>query len=135
MNEMTNNARYGKTLTGEMDVVSPYPAEVWDLFRDIAAINAWLESANPRTPHEDSMRVMKVGEEYGEAVAAYIGMTGQNPRKGITHTETDLLAELADVAITALCAMQHFTGNTAITRGMLAAKIASIIQRSNITAA
>lgn len=104
----------------------------WDMFADIAAINAWIENANGASEHEDSMRVMKVGEEYGEAVAAYIGMTGQNPRKGVTHSKTDLLMELADVTVTALCAMQHFTGNTEITRGMLAAKIQSIITRSGI---
>jgi hypothetical protein len=104
----------------------------WDLFADIRAINAWIDNANPRNAHEDSMRVMKIGEEYGEAVAAYIGMTGQNPRKGITHTEHDLLNELADVAITALCAMEHFTGQTEVTRALLASKISKILIRANI---
>lgn len=106
----------------------------WDMFADIAAINAWIERANGQSEHEDSMRVMKIGEEYGEAVAAYIGMTGQNPRKGVTHSRGDLMMELADVAVTALCAMQHFTGNAEITRGMLAAKIAAIINRADIPA-
>ena len=101
----------------------------WNLFDDVESINAWLDDVNVRTPHEDSMRVMKVGEEYGEAVAAYIGMTGQNPRKGITHTETDLLLELADVAITALCAIQHFTGDQALTEMYLCDKIQQIIRR------
>jgi hypothetical protein len=106
----------------------------WDMFADIAAIIAWIERANGESEHEDSMRVMKIGEEYGEAVAAYIGMTGQNPRKGVTHSKADLLAELADVAVTALCAMQHFTGNAEVTRGFLAGKIASIISRADIPA-
>jgi hypothetical protein len=105
----------------------------WDVFTDIARVNAWLDH-NPPGPHEDAMRVMKVGEEYGEAVAAYIGMTGQNPRKGITHSQSDLLRELADVAVTALCAIQHFTRNTAITRGYLASKLADIITRADIPA-
>ena len=107
-------------------------AEPWDLFADIAAITRWLDTANPTGPHEDCMRVLKLVEEAGEAAAAYIGTVGQNPRKGVTHTREDLLAELADVAITALSAMQHFTQNTAVTRGMLAAKIQAIITRSNI---
>jgi hypothetical protein len=106
----------------------------WDMFADIAAINAWIERANGQSEHEDSMRIMKIGEEYGEAVAAYIGMTGQNPRKGVTHSKADLLAELADVTVTALCAMQHFTGNAEVTRGFLAGKIASIINRAHIPA-
>jgi hypothetical protein len=103
----------------------------FNVFAEIEAVNAWLDQ-NPRNPHEDSMRVMKVGEEFGEAVAAYIGMTGQNPRKGVTHTESDLMAELADVAITALCAIQHFTGSREATRNAIADKLWVIIQRAGI---
>ncbi|WP_305789392.1 hypothetical protein [Symbioplanes lichenis] len=50
------------------------------------------------------MRILKVAEEYGEAAAAWIGATGQNPRKGITHTLDDVAAELGDIAFTALVA-------------------------------
>ena len=99
-----------------------------DMWAGIEAINTWLDTGE-QTPHEDAMRVMKIGEEYGEAVAAYIGMTGQNPRKGVTHSQADLLAELADVAITALCAMQHFTGDLAVTRAHLAAKVTGVRAR------
>lgn len=106
--------------------------ETWDPFADVAAITAWLDTSNPAGPHEDSMRVLKLVEESGEAAAAYIGMVGQNPRKGVTHTQTDLLNELADVALTALCAMQHFTQSTAATRGVLASKVAGIMARSDI---
>lgn len=105
----------------------------WDPFADIADITAWLDESNPAGPHEDSMRVMKLMEEAGEAGAAYIGMVGQNPRKGVTHTMDDLLKELADVAITALCAMQHFTQDEAVTRAYMAAKIQAIIKRSDIS--
>lgn len=133
---------------GKAKCMSKIDPGAWDMFADISAITAWLDKTNEDNPHEDSMRVLKVGEEIaeayealaiisianGKAAAAYIGMTGQNPRKGITHTETDLLMELADVAITALCAMQHFTRNADITRGMLASKIAAIISRANIAA-
>ena len=104
----------------------------WDLFGDVADITAWLDESNPESAHEDAMRVLKLTEEAGEAAAAYIGMVGQNPRKGVTHTRDDLLKELADVAITALCAMQHFTQNEAVTRAYLAAKVQQIIKRSGI---
>lgn len=107
----------------------------WNLFEDIADITAWLDTSNPAGPHEDAMRVMKVAEEGGEAVAAYIGMVGQNPRKGVTHTMNDLLSELADVAVTALAAMQHFTQDEAVTRGHLAVKVDQIIKRAGITKA
>jgi hypothetical protein len=114
-----------------------YNAGDWDLFEDMSRINAWLETNNGFSGHEDSMRIMKVGEEFGEAVAAYIGMTGQNPRKGITHTQSDVMSELADVAITAMCAMVHFAGpdnanRAMIARAHLASKVDGIIERSNI---
>jgi NTP pyrophosphatase (non-canonical NTP hydrolase) len=102
----------------------------WDIFTDVANITAWLDESNPKDQHEDSMRVLKLLEESGEAAAAYIGMVGQNPRKGVTHTKDDLMNELADVALTALCAIQHFAQSTAITRGFMAAKISRIMTRS-----
>lgn len=107
----------------------------WNLFEDIRDITAWLDTSNPASPHEDAMRVMKLMEEAGEAAAAYVGVTGQNPRKRVTHTMDDLLKELADVAITALCAMHHFTQDEAVTRGYMAAKIDEIIKRAGITKA
>lgn len=107
-------------------------SEGWDLFADVAAITAWLDTSNEASPHEDSMRVLKLVEEAGEAAAAYIGMVGQNPRKGVTHSQADLLAELADVALTALCAMQHFTQDAEATRGVLAGKVAGIMARADI---
>lgn len=57
---------------------------------------------------QDWARVAKVAEEAGEAVDALIGLTGQNPRKGLYGSQFDLLDELADVALTGLYAMQHF---------------------------
>jgi hypothetical protein len=106
--------------------------EGYDLFEHVADITAWLDACNPHSAHEDSMRVLKLVEESGEAAAAYIGMAGQNPRKGVTHSLDDLLSELADVALTALCAIQHFTRDEQTTRAILAAKTHRIITRSDI---
>jgi hypothetical protein len=58
---------------------------------------------------QDWARVAKALEEAGEAIAALIGYTGQNPRKGFTHGKEDLLDELADLALTGIYAIQHFT--------------------------
>lgn len=58
---------------------------------------------------QDWARVAKAKEEKGEAIAALIGWTGQNPRKGYTHNLDDLLSELADWALTGMYAIQHFT--------------------------
>ncbi|MEU7302640.1 hypothetical protein [Streptomyces sp. NPDC007206] len=64
-----------------------------------------------RTDHETAMRLLKVTEEAGEAAAAYIGMTGQNPRKGVTHTCADVADELCDAIIAAAVALHSFTAH------------------------
>jgi hypothetical protein len=55
--------------------------------------------------------IMKIAEELGEAVQAYIGVTGQNPRKGVHGTRDDVQKELADVIITAGIAMIALADN------------------------
>jgi len=74
----------------------------WDTIRDLVA---WLDHQNGRAPHEIAMRLMKITEEAGEVTSAYIGVTGQNPRKGITHTWDDVSNELCDVILTAAVAL------------------------------
>lgn len=77
----------------------------------IQALSSWID----RSPHNKNRdiesktwgRLAKIGEEYGEVIAAYIGVTSQNPRKGMTHTMDDVRRELFDVALTALCAYAH----------------------------
>lgn len=62
------------------------------------------------TPRESLLiRILKACEERGEAAAAVVGWTGQNPRKGLTHTEADVVGELADVVLTAMLAMASMT--------------------------
>lgn len=62
-------------------------------------------------PVELQLRVMKIGEEFGEAIEALIGMQGWNPRKGVTHTLEDLKDELADVLIVAWMALASVSLN------------------------
>ena len=67
---------------------------------------AWLDSHPDTDPAlAVPLRVLKVAEEAGEAAAALIGTTGQNPRKGRSHTEADLAAELCDVITAASVAL------------------------------
>ena len=56
-------------------------------------------------------RCAKVAEEAGEVISALIGATGENPRKGFTHTMADVEAELLDVALAALGAVAHLHNN------------------------
>ena len=55
------------------------------------------------------IRLLKLTEEVGEAAEAFIGMHGLNSRKGVCRSRDDLLAELADVIITAAVAMSGIT--------------------------
>ncbi len=72
----------------------------------------WLDESNLVTREEIGLRVLKVCEESGEAAKAWIGFTGQNPRKGITHTKDEVIAELLDTALTALLAAQSVKGDS-----------------------
>ncbi len=76
---------------------------IWAAVRNA---RAWLDAANGTSEHELTCRILKVTEEAGEAAGAWIGVLGQNPRKGVTHSREDVAAELADVAITALVAIE-----------------------------
>ncbi|MET7736404.1 MazG-like family protein [Streptomyces sp. NPDC005402] len=90
-----------------------------------------LDAANGEGEHERAMRLIKVVEEAGEASAAYIGMTGQNPRKGITHTAADVTDELCDVIIAAAVALHAFS---AAPPAALTAKLDAAARRLNATA-
>ncbi|MEU7323453.1 MazG-like family protein [Streptomyces griseoviridis] len=78
--------------------------EMWDRVR---RIRTWLdENTSGQTQTErDLLRVLKIGEEFGEAAEALHGAHGANPRKGASHTMADVAKELVDVAVTALIAL------------------------------
>ncbi|MBB4690448.1 MazG-like family protein [Paractinoplanes abujensis] len=76
-----------------------------DIWPAVDAAREWLDQSNGTLPLELTCRILKVTEEAGEAVQAWIDLLGQNPRKGVTHTREDVAAELADVAFTALVAI------------------------------
>lgn len=73
---------------------------------------------------QDWARVAKAVEEVGEAVAALIAFTGQNPRKGVCGTREEMLGELADVAMTAIFGIQHFTKDAGQTWEIVSAALA-----------
>jgi hypothetical protein len=51
---------------------------VWD---HVARTVAWLDAANGRSPHETAMRVMKITEEAGKAVAATSAQSAPIPAR------------------------------------------------------
>src|ERR1039457_3940635 len=74
---------------------------MWDQISD-------LHACHREVPVE--IQLLKLTEETGEAAEAFIGMHGLNSRKGVCRSRDDLLAELADVIITAAVAMTGVTG-------------------------
>jgi NTP pyrophosphatase (non-canonical NTP hydrolase) len=95
----------------------------WSTIRDLVA---WLDSQNGLSPQEITLRLLKISEEAGEVAQAWIGVQGQNPRKGVTHSAADVADELCDVIVTAAVALATLTTDPA---GHLDAKLAKIANR------
>ncbi len=107
-----------------------------DLGTQLAVLSAWIDAtpSNATRDREARLwgRVAKVSEEAGEAIAALIGVTGQNPRKGVTHTISDLRTELLDVAVSALAAVEHLNGNDATSIQALTAHLTRLVERAGL---
>jgi NTP pyrophosphatase (non-canonical NTP hydrolase) len=106
------------------------------LGEDVARLSAWIDEHPPNAQRDVEAqlwsRVSKVGEEFGEVVAAMIGYTGQNPRKGYSHDRLDVINELADVAVTALAAIEHMTMNGGNSVSYLEKHVAKIVTRAGL---
>ena len=95
---------------------------MWDQIRELHAVHGDV-------PVE--IRLLKLTEETGEAAEAFIGMRGLNSRKGVCRSRDDLLAELADVIITAAVAMTGVTGgDVAEARNHLEYRLAAVTERA-----
>lgn len=95
-------------------------------------MSKWVDNHNEKRDPEARLwgRVSKIGEEFGEVMEALIGYTGQNPRKGESHSKKDVLEELLDVAITALGAYEHMTGHLGISIEKMEEKIIATANRA-----
>ncbi|NJQ04037.1 MazG-like family protein [Streptomyces lonarensis] len=66
----------------------------------------WLDSHDSNSPEVTRLlRVLKLQEETGEVAEAVHGAMGSNPRKGASHTWTDVEKELCDVILTGMVAL------------------------------
>jgi NTP pyrophosphatase (non-canonical NTP hydrolase) len=102
--------------------------------KQVAELSQWVDDANAHRDPEALtwQRLVKLSEEVGEVTAAYIGVTGSNPRKGKTHTIDDVRKELLDVATAALGAYEHMTGNKGESLDALVEFIASRHERAGL---
>jgi NTP pyrophosphatase (non-canonical NTP hydrolase) len=98
----------------------------WDI---VDRLVDWLDDASLLSPGDEKLlRIIKLSEEVGEVGQAVIGATGQNPRKGVTHTWDDVQHELCDVVIAALVALRTLNPDAA--RTVLAERMAHVEARS-----
>lgn len=102
--------------------------------QNLVALSRWIDAGNAHRDEEAVTwgRLAKIVEEAGEVVAAHIGATGQNPRKGYTHDPVQVLDELLDVAITALGAYEHLSDHSGRSLIELEAKIAAVAVRAGV---
>ncbi|WP_324605040.1 GNAT family N-acetyltransferase [Streptomyces sp. NRRL S-1022] len=78
----------------------------WGTILRLAGTFSRLDSENGLAPEEQwTLQVLKLAEEVGEAAQAVIGARGTNPRKGHSHTWTDVQDEVADAIITGMVAL------------------------------
>ncbi|WP_406009291.1 MazG-like family protein [Streptomyces sp. NBC_00637] len=115
----------------ETQVADPTAPEVTgptDLWATVDALWTWLDANSAHRGREGLLlRVLKLSEEVGEVAQAVIGATGQNPRKGVSHTWEDVQGELCDVAITALVALRTLTPEA---EAVFAGQLARVAERS-----
>lgn len=82
---------------------------------------------NLRVDHSGpEVRLMKLSEEVGEVMQAYIGVVGANARKGHYATADDVAGELCDVVITAMVALHDWTPQP---EALLKAKVQTLKDR------
>lgn len=80
---------------------------IWDT---VDRLHGWLDAESHLPPQQETLlRMLKLTEEVGEVAQAIVGATGQNPRKGTTHSWQDVESELCDVIITAMVALRTLT--------------------------
>ena len=82
----------------------------------IGRLAAWLDRGSELPAQTKTiLQILKITEEAGEVAEALIGVTGQNPRKGFSHSWQDVEGELCDVVITAMVALTRVNPEAART--------------------
>lgn len=105
------------------------------LAHQLSALSEWIDASNGHRDAEAVQwgRLAKIGEEFGEVIEAFVGATGQNPRKGVTHSMADVCKELLDVAVTALAAYEHLTENDGMAVTALRSHVAALFERAGLS--
>lgn len=102
----------------------------------IAELSAYIDSGPTyeglSTEAHVWRRIAKVTEENGEVTEAWLGVIGENQRKGTFGSVDDVIRELLDVATCALGAVEHLTGNVGESAELLAYHVARVHRRAGL---
>ncbi|MGA5818116.1 MazG-like family protein [Kitasatospora sp. NPDC094028] len=84
-----------------------------ELWGRVGRLRTWLDDEAEEVPVAGVrlLRVLKIGEEFGEVPEAVHGALGANPRKGRSHDWSDVELELCDVIVTAMVALDTISGS------------------------
>ncbi|MEU9036698.1 MazG-like family protein [Streptomyces sp. NPDC048352] len=100
----------------------------WD---GVHKLREWLDSEDQAAAGDVKLlRVLKIGEEFGEAAQAITGALGANPRKGHSNTWQDVEKELSDVIVTAMVALATITPEA---EKVLDARVQGLLERLNLS--
>ncbi|MCX4986910.1 MazG-like family protein [Streptomyces sp. NBC_00572] len=100
----------------------------WD---GVQKLRGWLDKENQAAAGDVKLlRVLKIGEELGEAAEAITGVLGANPRKGNSHTWQDVEKELSDVIVTAMVALATITPEA---EKVLDARVQGLLDRLDLS--
>jgi len=82
------------------------PGDALDaVVRDVVQFQDQALAGAEVTAEELGLRIMHVVRQAGPAARAWLGVTGQNPRRGYVGTYVDVVRELAGVGVAALAAL------------------------------
>jgi hypothetical protein len=102
----------------------------WDIFADIAMIAYRIDQNDTRFHPElnDAIRLLRIAESHGNAIAAYMTFIGENPSSRTTYDTGEILAELAATIVNGLVAIQHLTRDDRVTRAVLQSKVSATLE-------
>lgn len=115
----------------------PYAAEARETERAVlmARMSHIIDHHNRQKgrPHLLRVRCGKLVEELGEVEEVLVELEESNPRKPPARSSEEALAhltrELLDVAVTALGAVEHITGNAGLSPSLLDSHIRAVASR------
>lgn len=97
-------------------------------WEQVGRLRKWLDDEAEQAGPADVrlLRVLKIGEEFGEVAEAVHGAMGANPRKGRSHDWDDVQKELCDVIVTAMVALDTVAPDA---RGQLEERLDALVAR------